>query len=96
MGRMRKWKVSDGNRELMVNEIFKAGYGSEEDSKHAARWTTNEMLELCDDEGLLSLFTRYVTWYMNGKDKETFIREIEAEIAIDDLFCRDPYAEVIV
>jgi hypothetical protein len=82
---MRKWALADSTRELMVAEIFEAGYGSTEELKHMIRWTRQEMLELCDDMGLLSLFKRYVTWHTNGKDKEVFIREVEAEIALDDL-----------
>lgn len=83
---MRKWKISESNREFMVDEIFKAGYAgpSEEDM---IRWTYQQMLDLCDDEGLISLFERYVTWYpaKPGRDKEIFLAEVEAEIALDDM-----------
>ena len=72
----------------MVDEVFKAGYASEEDMKsQPIRWTKQEMLELCDDEGLLSLFSRYVTWYPRTpeRDKMAFEREVEAQIALDEM-----------
>jgi len=69
----------------MVDEIFIGGYGSESEiNSGMIRWNQQEMLDLCDDEGLLSLFQRYVTWF-TPRDKMKFEREVEAEIALDDL-----------
>jgi len=84
---MRKWAISEYHRQFMVDEVFKAGYASEEELQTMQRWTRDEMLELCDDRGLLSLFQRYVIWYPKTpeRDKMAFEKDIEAEIAIDEL-----------
>jgi hypothetical protein len=42
----------------------------------------NEMHELCDDEGLLSLFQRYTTLGSYGKNIED---EVKAQIAINKM-----------
>jgi hypothetical protein len=85
---MRKWKVADSTREFMVDEVFSAGYGGEREID-LLRWTRQEMLDECSDKDLLSLFERYVTWYppTPGRDQRQFEREVEAEIALDDLLC---------
>ena len=85
---MRKWAVSDYHRQLIIDEVFKAGYGSEEElQQHMIRWTKEEMSDQCDDKDLLCLFQRYVTWSptIPGRDKEEFEKEIEAQIALDEL-----------
>ena len=83
---MRKWAVSDYHRELMIDEVFKAGYGGERE-KDLIRWTREEMSELCDDKGLLSLFSRYVTWWPRTpeRDQHAFEMEVEAQIALDEM-----------
>lgn len=87
---MRKWAVSDFHRKLMIDEVFKAGYGGDSELD-MIRWTKEEMSELCDDEGLLSLFQRYVTWYPathpdgSLRDKIAFEKEIEAQIALEKM-----------
>jgi hypothetical protein len=53
--------LSNELRLKMVSMVFNSGYASEEELKTMGRWSKDEMLTLCDDEGLLSLFIRYTT-----------------------------------
>jgi hypothetical protein len=90
---MRKWAISDFHRQIMIDDIFKSGYGGEGE-KDMIRWTKEEMSELCEDKDLLCLFQRYVTWYpatradgdqRTMREKIAFEREVEAQIALDEL-----------
>jgi len=67
----------------MITHIFQSGYAGPDDMlTQPIRWTMNEMHELCDDEGLLSLFQRYTTLGSYGKNIED---EVKAQIAINKM-----------
>ena len=68
---MNRWKASPALRQLFIEEIFKAGYSSEEDRKHQPiRWTPEEMEQECDDKGILPLWLRYVTYWPDPENRK--------------------------
>ena len=67
----------------MITYIFQGGYAGPDDMlTQPIRWTMNEMYELCDDEGLLSLFQRYTTLGVSGKQIED---EVKAQMAVHEM-----------
>lgn len=61
----------------MIDEVFAFGYNGPEE-QDMIRWTKEEMHNLETDEGVLSLWIRYVTYWPPGKYSETK-EELEAE-----------------
>jgi len=86
---LERWKICDDNREFMVDQVFAGGYSDPNNPAEQSmiRWTKQEMLDLCTDQSLISLFQRYVAWYPTspiGRSKEDFLRDIEVEIAVEN------------
>lgn len=78
------WKVSEELRAFLIDDIFKAGYNGPSE-QNMIRWTREEMAEKCDDEGLLCLWRRYVTYYPDPhKRRDKIMNEVLSQIAIYD------------